>query len=73
MREHTAHAAPLPALYMFGAPLQDLSPPACQGVTIGDDCVISAGTVVSQDEPAGHIPSGTRPAREPLPEHLRQG
>ena len=44
-----------------------------KGVTIGDDCVIAAGTVVSQDVPSGHILHGTRPACEPLPEHLRQG
>lgn len=42
-----------------------------KGVTIGDDCVISASTVVSQDVPSGHILHGTRPACEPLPEHLR--
>ncbi len=43
-----------------------------KGVTIGDDCVISAGTVVSQDVPSGHILHGTRPVCEPLPEYLRQ-
>ena len=43
-----------------------------KGVTIGDDCVISAGSVLSRDVPSGHILHGTRPVCEPLPEYLRQ-
>lgn len=43
-----------------------------KGVAIGDGCVISAGTAVSQDVQGGHILHGARPACEPLPERLRQ-
>ena len=40
------------------------------GVTIGDNCVVAAGTVVSQDIPAGHRASGNPATYEPLPKLL---
>ncbi len=40
------------------------------GVTIGDQCVISAGSVVSCDIPAGHIASGNPASFKPLPKIL---
>lgn len=40
------------------------------GVTIGDNCVISAGTVITQDVPAGHKASGNPATYEPLPKIL---
>lgn len=40
------------------------------GVTIGDSCVISAGTIVNQDIPAGHRAFGNPLICEPLPKAL---
>lgn len=40
------------------------------GVTIGDNCVVSAGTVVSKDIPAGHIACGNPAVITPLPKRL---
>lgn len=40
------------------------------GVTIGDNCVVAAGTVVSRDIPAGHRASGNPATYEPLPKLL---
>lgn len=40
------------------------------GVSIGDNCVISAGTVVTRDIPAGHKASGNPAAFVPLPKLL---
>lgn len=37
------------------------------GVTIGDSCVISAGTVLTQDVPSGHKAYGNPAIIEPLP------
>lgn len=42
-----------------------------KGVTIGDNCVVSAGTVITRDMPAGHIAMGNPAVYSPLPEHLR--
>lgn len=41
-----------------------------RGVTIGDDCVIGAGAVVSEDVPSGHIALGNPAVISPLPERL---
>lgn len=41
-----------------------------KGVTIGDDCVVSAGAVVTKDMPAGHIAIGNPATISPLPAHL---
>ena len=41
-----------------------------KGVTIGDDCVISAGTIITKDVPAGHIAQGNPAVYTPLPSHL---
>lgn len=41
-----------------------------KGVTIGDDCVISAGTVITKDVPAGHLAQGNPAVYTPLPDHL---
>lgn len=40
------------------------------GVTIGDNCVISAGSVITQNVPAGHKASGNPAIYEPLPKIL---
>ncbi len=40
------------------------------GVTIGNNCVVSAGSVVTQDIPAGHKASGNPVTYEPLPKIL---
>lgn len=40
------------------------------GVTIGDNCVIAAGTVVTQDIPAGHKAYGNPAVYDPLPKVL---
>ncbi len=40
------------------------------GVTIGDNCVIAAGSVVTQDVPAGHRAYGNPAQVEPLPKYL---
>ena len=40
------------------------------GVTIGNNCVIAAGTVVTQDIPAGHKAYGNPAVYEPLPKVL---
>ncbi|MBR4311355.1 MAG: hypothetical protein IKT79_10015 [Akkermansia sp.] len=40
------------------------------GVTIGDSCLISAGTVLTQDVPAGHKAYGNPAIIEPLPQAL---
>lgn len=41
-----------------------------KGVTIGDDCVISAGTIITKDVPAGHLAQGNPAVYTPLPQHL---
>ncbi|MBR5523196.1 MAG: acyltransferase [Akkermansia sp.] len=41
-----------------------------KGVTIGDDCVVAAGAVVTKDMPAGHIAIGNPATYSPLPAHL---
>ncbi len=41
-----------------------------KGVTIGDNCVVSAGTKVDRDIPAGHLAYGNPMQISPLPEHL---
>ncbi len=40
------------------------------GVSIGDNCVIAAGSVITQDVPAGHKASGNPATFEPLPKIL---
>lgn len=40
------------------------------GVTIGDNCVIAAGSVVTQDVPSGHRAYGNPAQVEPLPRYL---
>ena len=40
------------------------------GVTIGDNCVIAAGSIISQDIPAGHKASGNPASCSPLPKML---
>lgn len=40
------------------------------GVTIGDNCVVAAGSVVTHDIPAGHKASGNPATYEPLPKIL---
>lgn len=40
------------------------------GITIGDNCVIAAGSVITQDVPAGHKASGNPATFEPLPKIL---
>ena len=37
-----------------------------KGVTIGDNCVISAGTIITQDVPAGHLAKGNPATYTPL-------
>lgn len=41
-----------------------------KGVTIGDDCVISAGTIITHDVPSGHLASGNPAVYSPLPDRL---
>lgn len=41
-----------------------------KGVTIGDNCVISAGSVITKDVPAGHLAQGNPAVCTPLPERL---
>ena len=41
-----------------------------KGVTIGDDCVIAAGTLVNRDIPSGHLAIGNPATITPLPERL---
>lgn len=41
-----------------------------KGVTIGDDCVISAGTIITRDVPSGHLAQGNPAVYTPLPERL---
>ena len=41
-----------------------------KGVTIGDNCVISAGTIIKEDVPAGHLAQGNPAVYTPLPERL---
>lgn len=43
-----------------------------KGVTIGDNCVIAAGSVITKDVPAGHLAQGNPATYTPLPERLRQ-
>ena len=43
------------------------------GVTIGDCCIISAGSVVTQDVPSGHKVYGNPAVCEPLPKALGGG
>ncbi len=40
------------------------------GVTIGDQCVVAAGTVLTTDVPAGHMASGNPAIISPLPKIL---
>lgn len=40
------------------------------GVTIGDNCVVAAGSVVTRDIPAGHRAYGNPAVSEPLPKIL---
>ncbi len=40
------------------------------GVTIGDSCVVAAGSVVTQDVPSGHRAYGNPAQVEPLPKYL---
>lgn len=40
------------------------------GVTIGDNCVVAAGSVITQDIPAGHKACGNPATYEPLPKVL---
>lgn len=40
------------------------------GVTIGDNCVIAAGSIITQDIPAGHKASGNPASCSPLPKML---
>lgn len=42
-----------------------------RGVSIGDNCVISAGTIITRDMPAGHLASGNPAVYTPLSERLR--
>lgn len=42
------------------------------GVTIGDNCVIAAGSVITKDVPAGHFASGNPATYTPLPKALRK-
>ena len=41
-----------------------------KGVTIGDDCVISAGTIITKDVPAGHLAQGNPAVYTPVPKRL---
>lgn len=41
-----------------------------KGVTIGDDCVIAAGSLINKDVPAGHLAMGNPAVICPLPERL---
>ncbi len=41
-----------------------------KGVTIGDDCIISAGAVITKDVPSGHLAQGNPAVYSPLPERL---
>lgn len=41
-----------------------------KGVTIGDDCVISAGTIITEDVPSGHLAKGNPAVYTALPERL---
>lgn len=41
-------------------------------VTIGDNCVIAAGTVITKDVPAGHFANGNPAVYTPLPKALRK-
>lgn len=40
-----------------------------KGVTIGDDCVVSAGTIITKDIPPGHLASGNPAVYTPLAPH----
>lgn len=40
-----------------------------KGVTIGDNCVISAGTIITKDVPPGHLASGNPAVYTPLAPH----
>ncbi len=40
-----------------------------KGVSIGDRCVVAAGTVVDRDIPAGHLAKGNPMSYTPLPTH----
>lgn len=42
-----------------------------KGVTIGDYCVISAGSVITEDVPTGYLAQGNPAKLYPLPERLR--
>lgn len=42
-----------------------------KGVTIGDNCVVSAGTIITRDMPSGHLAMGNPAVYTPLSERLR--
>lgn len=42
-----------------------------KGVTIGDNCVVSAGTIITKDMPSGHLAMGNPAVYYPLSERLR--
>lgn len=42
-----------------------------KGVSIGDNCIISAGTIITRDVPAGHLAAGNPAVYYPLSERLR--
>lgn len=42
-----------------------------KGVTIGDNCVVSAGTIITRDMPPGHLAMGNPAVYYPLSERLR--
>lgn len=42
-----------------------------KGVTIGDNCVVSAGTIITRDMPSGHLAMGNPAVYYPLSERLR--
>lgn len=42
-----------------------------KGVTIGDNCVVSAGTIITRDIPPGHLAMGNPAVYYPLSERLR--
>lgn len=41
-----------------------------KGVTIGDDCVVAAGSLINRDIPSGHLAMGNPAVVYPLPAHL---
>lgn len=44
-----------------------------KGVSIGDDCIVSAGALVNRDMPPRHIAIGNPASIYPLPQHLMRG